>query len=111
MTVIVKTESITWLAEWYAMQCNGDWEHSYGVSIETLDNPGWSIKIDLSDTALVGRHFQDKIVNRSDHDWLVCKVEKGVLRLSCGAKNLDEALMVFRHWVEDENPVFTGVEH
>lgn len=35
------------LQDWYCSQCNGDWEHGYGVSIETLDNPGWSLKIEL----------------------------------------------------------------
>jgi hypothetical protein len=30
---------------WYAAQCNGDWEHRYGVSIDTLDNPGWSVTL------------------------------------------------------------------
>jgi len=29
------------IQDWYRRQCDGDWEHSYGVKIETLDNPGW----------------------------------------------------------------------
>jgi hypothetical protein len=33
-------EILPWLQGWYATQCDGDWEHEYGVSIETLDNPG-----------------------------------------------------------------------
>ncbi len=24
------------LCSWYSQKCNGDWEHSYGVSIDTL---------------------------------------------------------------------------
>lgn len=28
------------LERWYAAQCNGDWEHTYGVKIGYLDNPG-----------------------------------------------------------------------
>jgi|GEM_PF-3181522 len=35
----------TELTNWYQNQCDGDWEHKYGVSIETLDNPGWIVKI------------------------------------------------------------------
>jgi hypothetical protein len=45
------------LHHWYLAQCDGDWEHSNGISIETLDNPGWSVKIDLSDTRLDGIPF------------------------------------------------------
>jgi hypothetical protein len=32
----------------YLRQCNGDWEHLYGITIETLDNAGWSVTIDLT---------------------------------------------------------------
>lgn len=35
------------LERWYAAQCNGDWEHTYGITIETLDNPGWTFKWSL----------------------------------------------------------------
>jgi len=41
---------IEWLQKWYADHCDGDWEHEYGIVIETLDNPGWSIVIDLKNT-------------------------------------------------------------
>ena len=29
---------IRWLEEWYKSQCDGDWEHLFGVEIGTLDN-------------------------------------------------------------------------
>ncbi|MEH0820740.1 Imm53 family immunity protein [Micromonospora sp. CPCC 205714] len=44
----------TWLQAWYATQCDGEWEHEFGIQIETVDNPGWSVSIDLGDTALSG---------------------------------------------------------
>jgi Immunity protein 53 len=34
------------LQVWYLAQCDGDWEHRHGVTIGTLDNPGWSLRID-----------------------------------------------------------------
>nr|TKK07812.1 hypothetical protein SrhCFBP13529_11555 [Stenotrophomonas rhizophila] len=40
------------LQKWYADQCDGDWEHSFGIRIDTLDNPGWTVSVDLTDTAL-----------------------------------------------------------
>lgn len=42
----------TWLQDWYIQNCDGDWEHCYGIKIETLDNPGWCIDIDLIGTNL-----------------------------------------------------------
>ena len=38
------------LQRWYLYRCDGDWEHSFGITIETLDNPGWMVTIDLQDT-------------------------------------------------------------
>ena len=45
-------ENLSWLMQWYLAECNDDWEHSYGVKIDTLDNPGWTLKIDLRETDL-----------------------------------------------------------
>jgi hypothetical protein len=38
------------LQNWYLAKCDGDWEHEFGISIETLDNSGWMVTIDLSNT-------------------------------------------------------------
>lgn len=35
------------LEDWYQSNCDGDWEHGFGVTIESLDNPGWSLTADL----------------------------------------------------------------
>ena len=40
------------LQAWYAEQCDGKWENDQGVSIQSCDNPGWWIKIDLQGTRL-----------------------------------------------------------
>lgn len=38
------------LNRWFATQCNGDWEHMNGVKIETTDNPGWWVRIEIDGT-------------------------------------------------------------
>src|SRR5690348_1300611 len=43
-------EIIEWIQAWYLDQCDGHWEHQYGMVIETLDNPGWSIRVELEGT-------------------------------------------------------------
>jgi hypothetical protein len=63
-------DEMNWLANWYASNCNGDWEHSYGVLIQTIDNPGWSIIIDLIDTPLEGRELNELLIDKSEDDWL-----------------------------------------
>jgi hypothetical protein len=52
---VAKSETLSGLQDWYARQCDGDWEHQFGISIESLDNPGWPIRIDLHGTALAER--------------------------------------------------------
>lgn len=45
-------EDLKWIENWYLKNCDGNWEHSYGVEIGNIDNPGWYIKIDLKETYL-----------------------------------------------------------
>jgi hypothetical protein len=65
------------LQQWYASVCDGDWEQTYGVTIGTLDNPGWNIEIDLIGTYLEGTVMMPVQVDRSEHDWLRCDVKDG----------------------------------
>lgn len=83
------------IVEWYDRQTNGDWEHQYGVSIENIDNPGWSVRIDLKETELEGREIDWVAIDRSDEDWVHYRVESNVFQGACGAKNLKELLGVF----------------
>lgn len=86
------------VARWYASQCDGDWEHSFGISIETLDNPGWSLRVDLRRTELEDRSLAREEIHRADDDWMVCWIENGQYRAACGPLNLAEALAAFLAW-------------
>ncbi|HKX28891.1 MAG TPA: immunity 53 family protein [Blastocatellia bacterium] len=68
MDVIEKIQS------WYASQCDGDWEHQFGVTIDTLDNPGWSVKIDLVRTSLENVSVDPLKKDHGDQDWIFCEV-------------------------------------
>ena len=48
-------ESINQLMNWYASNCDDDWEHIFGIKIQTIDNPGWSFKADIVDTEVEGK--------------------------------------------------------
>ena len=65
------------LQHWYAEQCNGTWEHQYGVAIDTLDNPGWSVTIDLQGTNLELVSMNPFAEDRGENDWIHCKIEGG----------------------------------
>lgn len=94
------------LQEWYVSQCNDDWEHLYGVTIETLDNPGWRLTVDLSETELQGVAFPGQSYgaegNAGDdgQNWLTCKVEKGQFVGTGGPRKLEEIINVFLAWAK-----------
>jgi hypothetical protein len=96
--------ALTWLQAWYAAQCDGQWEQSYGVLIDTLDNPGWLLRVDLADTALAGRSLDRREIHRSEHDWLSIQLADNRFEAACGPLNLGEAVHEFRLWAERPQP-------
>ena len=99
-------DSLTWLQKWYVNQCDGDWEHCYGVRIETLDNPGWSVMISVVNTVVEGKIFEKINIKRNEMDWINCEIDyvdeqDGLHFLGYGGpENLEEILDVFKDWVE-----------
>jgi Immunity protein 53 len=94
--------SLRTLEAWYVSQCDGDWEHSFGVAIETLDNPGWAVRVDLAESPLAGRPFEQIRIERSPDNWLRCSVETEVFKGYGGPGNLHEVLDVFARWAKTE---------
>lgn len=89
------------LQEWYLSMCNDDWEHTYGVSITNIDNPGWAVKVDLADTYLYDVEFPTvKIQRENEDDWVFCSVKDGQFDACGGPKNLKEILIIFLNWAE-----------
>jgi Immunity protein 53 len=54
------------------------WEHSFGITIETIDNPGWSVTISLERTELESIPFEPVKTEANERDWFQCRVaERG----------------------------------
>ncbi|MCW2877253.1 MAG: uncharacterized protein JWQ95_1353 [Sphaerisporangium sp.] len=92
----VIADAFAFLQSWYASCCNDDWEHSYGVTIDTLDNPGWHLKIDLVNTPLAGASLDCLEVERTEDDWVQARRDGLRFEGACGPLNLGEMLGVFR---------------
>lgn len=97
---MTKTDLLTWLESWYESQCDGDWEHAFGVSIDTLDNPGWTIKVDLDGTELEDQEMVPIREERSPLDWVHCWVKHRQFHGAGGPQNLREILTLFRDWAQ-----------
>ena len=86
------------LQTWYLRQCNGDWEHEFGIKIENIDNPGWRVLIPLERTDCENKIFEDVEIERSKTDWLHCKKKGSQFLAWGGPSNLNEILKLFLLW-------------
>lgn len=74
--------TLSWIQKWYFEQCNGDWEHGYGIRIDTIDNPGWSVMISIEDTDVRHKPFERADIERTNTDWIFVKltiIQNGML--------------------------------
>jgi hypothetical protein len=89
------------LTSWYSKQCNGDWEHSYGFSIDTLDNPGVSLTVDLWETALQSAPFEEKREHYDSKDrWMICSRTASKFEARGAASRLEDMIEEFLRWAE-----------
>ncbi|QNR98348.1 immunity 53 family protein [Stenotrophomonas sp. 169] len=87
--------AISLLQKWYARHCDEDWEHSYGINIDTLDNPGWILTVDLADTEFSELLLPRNRLDRSEADWVQSEIS-GRRYIACGGVlNLEEMVLQF----------------
>jgi hypothetical protein len=93
-------DTATLLQDWFAKNSDGEWEHQHGVKIETIDNPGWSVHIDLKGRPADGAQFEriERGSEESEGGWIVCDVRDGVFEGFGGPGNLTEILGTFLSW-------------
>ncbi len=92
--------SFEFVVAWFQSHCNGDWEHDLGITIATLDNPGWSVDIRIEDTELHGVEADWTVDETSDTVWLHWRATGRMFEARCGAADLPRALDAFRRLAE-----------
>jgi len=109
------------IQNWYERQCDGEWEHHNGVSIESLDNPGWHLTVNLTGTKLakdsfevvssnVPQDFIDQSMGKvappylaaspTADDWFLCFVKNEKFEGSGSPHNLSAILKIFLNWAK-----------
>ena len=89
------------LTDWYSKQCDERWEHSYGFSITTLDNPGVAVDIDLLGTPLQAVPFKEKSENLgSDSNWIICQRTESKFEGRGSPEKLEAIISEFLAWAE-----------
>ena len=95
------------LQSWYTLQCNEEWEHRYGISIESCDNPGWWVKVELEGTALEGKPFTRIVANvdsqgfQLGESWLHCHLDGSIWNGAGDESRLEQILELFLRWAEE----------
>lgn len=89
------------LIEWFHSRCDDSWEHQHGIKLETLDNPGWMLTIDLLGTDLQGRAMPElrEGITSEDHPvsplWIQCWVSDNQFRGACDPSQIARLFQVF----------------
>ena len=96
---------VEFLLAWYRSQCNGNWEHSNGVTIESLSTPGWMVTIDLLETPLQEKPMAPIRQERSPTDWLVCEIDHNRFRGQGDSQKLVAILQAFQNWASQATQV------
>lgn len=85
---------------WYMSHCDDDWEHDHGVTIETVENPGWMVRVDLEGTELATRPFAPVHWATGSSDWYDMHVGDSAFIVACSPLNLSWCLTEFRFWAQ-----------
>lgn len=88
-------DSLQQLQQWFQRRCDGEWEHSRGIEIETIDNPGWLVTIDLAETEWAGIEVPRTVEERSPTDWIQFEVAASKFTGAGGPANLSEIVEAF----------------
>lgn len=92
---------LKWLENWYKSNCDGDWEHCYkNVIIETLDNPGWLVDVNLIETTLEDKMFERIQIDNGDNDWMTCLIQDGKFKGRGDPDKLESIIEIFKEWAE-----------
>ncbi len=98
-------KDILWLIDWY--QCYGlHRRKKNGLVVVGIDNPGWGLQVDLSDTPFQNQPFERIFIDHSDTDWISCKIANNLFDCCGGPFHLERMLKTFREWIESVQPLY-----
>jgi len=91
---------LNWIQDWFVSHCDKKWDEIHCIKIETIDNPGWLVRIEISDTELVNKPFSEVDIDISESDWIMCRIKGGQFEGVGDATKLSRILQIFRQWAE-----------
>ncbi len=96
----MQMDILDWIQQWFKDNCDGQWEHGEVIQITTLDNPGWEIEINISNTSIANTTI-NWILNENDkQDWYGVKIENQKFTAAGDASKLKFLLGLFKEMIE-----------
>lgn len=90
------------LQTWYARRCDHDWhERAEGIRIESIDNPGWHVVIDLRGTPLEHAPLEPVELDEWKHCWMTIRRNGTDFEAAGDPTRLGEIVRVFLDWAAE----------
>ena len=99
---IYKNDLLYWLQNDWFCSLNFGWDgmEYYGVKIVMKSNKTWHVEIELLDTFLEDKEFNNVNIYKCDEDWVNINVSNNIFN-GCGDKNkLSLIITEFKKWAE-----------
>jgi len=93
-------EILDWIQNWFKDNCDGNWEKDEVIQITTLDNPGWEVEIDISNTSIANIKINRILNESSPQDWYGVKIENQKFNASGDSGKLKFLLGLFKEMIE-----------
>lgn len=92
-------DNLGWLQSWYSNQLTIV-NKIQNIEMGTIDNPGRYFKINLNNTHLEKKCFENVQIDRTEDDWVYCRVKDNHFEGFGGLYNLCEIIQIFYEWNE-----------
>jgi Immunity protein 53 len=98
-------EPIAWLEEFLSGQSESYW-NGQGITIKSLDNPGWELIITIPASISVNDRPSKLIEGDADSEthWMFLSVERNTLHIFGGPKMLGKMILRAKEFLEQERP-------
>ncbi len=93
-------DNLEWLEGWYQRQCDGAWEHTEGIRLESLRRPGWRLTINLEGTTAQNAAPNRLSLDTSGEEWIDCSICAERFEGAGDPRRLEQIIGIFRKWVD-----------
>jgi hypothetical protein len=96
----MNSNMLEWLEAWYTNQCDGEWEHGWGIQMGTFETPGWYVTIELRKTKLEWKRTNWMQIGQNTPGWHAFRFTNGTFEGIGGPISLPSLLAEFRKVAE-----------